>query len=94
MEANNGSQLPFKGKFQAEESRLDTPHHDLVGSGNGTHLGRFTYIAHVDINEATGTVSARRLGRRLTVTRSPRLRPERLWRKPSQFSPSGRSKSS
>jgi hypothetical protein len=54
-EAKNGSQLPFNGKLQAEESPLDTPQHDLVGSGNGTQLGRFTYIAHVDINEATGT---------------------------------------
>jgi hypothetical protein len=53
-EAKGGSELPFKGNLQATEAVEGTLHH-LVGTGNGTHLGRFTYIADITVDEVTST---------------------------------------
>jgi hypothetical protein len=52
-EAKGGSSIPFKGDLQATEAVNGQLHH-LTGTGNGTHLGRFTYDAHITVNPATG----------------------------------------
>jgi hypothetical protein len=52
-EAKSGSELPFKGNLQASEA-VDGALHHLVGSGNGTQLGRFTYTAEITVDEETG----------------------------------------
>jgi hypothetical protein len=51
--AQGSSAVPFKGDLQATEA-VDGNLHHLVGSGNGTHLGRFTYAATITVDEATG----------------------------------------
>ena len=48
------SELPFKGNLQATEA-VDGAAHHLVGTGNGTHLGRFTFIADITVDDVTST---------------------------------------
>lgn len=48
----NGSNLPFNGDLHGTETN-DTPHH-LVATGNGSHLGRFTYTADITVDDTTG----------------------------------------
>lgn len=48
-----GSALPFNGTLQASEA-VDGNLHHLVGSGNGTHVGQFSYAAEIAVDEATG----------------------------------------
>ena len=52
-ESKGGSDLPFKGDPQATEAVVGELHH-LIGGGNGTHLGRFTYAADITVDPATG----------------------------------------
>ena len=47
------SELPFKGRLQATEA-VDQAQHHLVGSGNGTQLGQFAYVADIEVNPDTG----------------------------------------
>ncbi len=51
-EAQNGSELPFKGNLQANE-KIDGALHHVLGSGNATHLGRFDYSAEITVNDET-----------------------------------------
>jgi hypothetical protein len=53
-QAKGGSELPFKGNLQATEA-VDGAVHHLVGTGNGTHLGRFTFIADITVDDVTST---------------------------------------
>ena len=50
--ATNALDLPFNGDLHGTESN-DTPHH-LVATGNGGHLGRFTYTADITVDDTTG----------------------------------------
>jgi len=52
-QAQQGSELPFKGNLQATEA-VDGALHHLVGTGDGTHLGRFTYAADITVDQQTG----------------------------------------
>jgi len=52
-QAQHGSELPFKGNLQATEA-VDGAVHHLAGTGNGTHLGQFTYSADITVDEQTG----------------------------------------
>jgi hypothetical protein len=52
-EAKGGSELPFKGDLQATEAVEGNLHH-LMGTGNATHLGRFTFTADITVDDATG----------------------------------------
>jgi hypothetical protein len=52
-EAKGGSELPLKGTLQATEA-VDGDLHHLVGTGNGTDLGRFTFTAYITVDEVTG----------------------------------------
>ena len=52
-QAQRGSELPFKGNLQATEV-VDGALHHLAGTGNGTHLGRFTYAADITVDDQTG----------------------------------------
>jgi hypothetical protein len=51
--ARAGADLPFRGRLDATEDASSVVHH-LIGAGNGTHLGHFTYAADITIDEATG----------------------------------------
>ena len=51
--AQHGSELPFKGNLQATEA-VDGAVHHLAGTGNGTHLGNFTYSADITVDGQTG----------------------------------------
>ena len=51
--AQGGSALPFKGDLQATEA-VDGSQHHLVGAGNGSHLGRFSYMADLTVDDNTG----------------------------------------
>ncbi len=51
--AKGVSGTPFKGRLQATET-VDGNLHHLVGTGNGTHLGRFTYTAEITVDNSTG----------------------------------------
>lgn len=51
--AKGGSDLPFAGNLQATEA-VDGELHHLSGAGNGTQLGRFTYVADITVNPVTG----------------------------------------
>jgi hypothetical protein len=51
--ATGASVLPFNGDLQATEA-VDGSLHHLVGTGNGTHLGRFTYAATISVDASTG----------------------------------------
>jgi hypothetical protein len=53
IQAEHGSELPFTGDVQATEGVNGSLHH-LVGTGNATHLGRFTYTADITVDEETG----------------------------------------
>jgi hypothetical protein len=53
LTAASGSELPFKGSLQATET-VEGNLHQLVGTGNGTHLGQFKYAADITIDPATG----------------------------------------
>jgi hypothetical protein len=48
--------LPFRGTLQATETEDGAVHH-LVGTGNATHLGRFTLTSDFIVNSATVTAS-------------------------------------
>jgi hypothetical protein len=50
--AENGSELPFKGNLQASEA-IDGALHQLVGTGNATHLGQFTFTADITVDDQT-----------------------------------------
>jgi hypothetical protein len=52
-QAHASSDLPFKGDVQATEA-VDGSQHHLVGTGDGTQLGRFTYTADITVDDATG----------------------------------------
>jgi hypothetical protein len=58
-QVNNGSQLPFKGTLDAlETSQFQPPGTVLasdVGTGNSTHLGRFTFVSTFRIDVMTST---------------------------------------
>ena len=51
-ESKSGPDLPFKGDLQATEAVNGQLHH-LTGTGNGTHLGRFTYAADLTVDPIT-----------------------------------------
>jgi hypothetical protein len=51
--AQSGSALPFEGNLRVAEL-VDGDQHHLVGGGNSTHLGRFTYAAEIVVDAATG----------------------------------------
>ena len=51
-EAEGGSDLPFKGDLRATEAVNGQMHH-LTGEGNSTHLGQFTYDAHITVDPIT-----------------------------------------
>ena len=56
--ATGGSALPFRGMFEATETVNGAQHH-LVGTGEATHLGRFTITSDFTVTSppprATGT---------------------------------------
>jgi hypothetical protein len=54
--AKGGSTLPFKGTFQGTETEDGAPHH-LLGSGEASHLGRFTLAAEYIVNQSVLTAS-------------------------------------
>jgi hypothetical protein len=56
-EAQGGSELPFRGTFQATETTatVNDPMNHLVGTGNATHLGRFTLTSDFTVDVATAT---------------------------------------
>jgi hypothetical protein len=56
QEARGGSDLPFKGAFTGTETEDGAPHH-LVGTGEATHLGRFTLTAEYIVNQSALTAS-------------------------------------
>ena len=47
-EAKGGSQLPFRGTLQASETVAGTLH-TLLGTGEATHLGRFTLTSEFTV---------------------------------------------
>jgi hypothetical protein len=51
--AEHGVALPFEGNLEAAEA-VDGAVHHLTGTGNGTHLGRFTYAADITVDGETG----------------------------------------
>lgn len=55
-EARGGSELPFRGTLQASET-VDGSLHHLVGTGQATHLGRFTLIADFTVTSPPPTAS-------------------------------------
>lgn len=55
-EAKGGSELPFRGTLQATETADGNLRH-LVGTGNATHLGRFTLTSDFIVDPATVTAS-------------------------------------
>jgi hypothetical protein len=53
--ATGGSELPFKGTYEGEETVSTPPsHHHLEAAGNATHLGRFTVTADWTVTPAGG----------------------------------------
>jgi len=54
--ARGGSELPFRGTLDATETEDGSLHH-LVGTGNATHLGRFTLTSNFTVDTATATAS-------------------------------------
>ena len=54
-EAQGGSEVPFRGTFQATEtfSTADDPMNHLVATGTATHLGRFTLTSDFTVDQAT-----------------------------------------
>lgn len=60
-EAKGGSELPFKGTLEATQTSRFQPGGtiliNLVGTGNATHLGRFTLTHQATVVFATGTSS-------------------------------------
>ena len=60
MQAQSGTQLPFRGSLQAVETSQLVPPVLLVnasGEGTGTHLGRFTATYQVTVTLATGSAT-------------------------------------
>ena len=59
-DAKGGSELPFRGTLQATETENGALHH-LVGTGEATHLGRFTFNSHFTVTApppaASGTAT-------------------------------------
>ena len=51
--AATGSEFALKGSLHATEA-VDGSHHHLTGTGNGTHLGTFSYAADIVVDETTG----------------------------------------
>ena len=52
-QAQGGADLPFRGDLTATEMVEGSQHH-LNGTGNGAHLGLFSYSADLVVDEATG----------------------------------------
>jgi hypothetical protein len=52
-EPNGTSELTLKGNLEATEL-VNGSHHELTGTGTGTHLGRFTYEAVLTVDHNTG----------------------------------------
>jgi hypothetical protein len=50
-EAKGGSELPFRGTLQATET-VDGSVHHLIGTGEATHLGRFTLTSEFTVTPA------------------------------------------
>ncbi len=59
-QATGGSELPFQGTLQATETADGAPRH-LAGTGEATHLGRFTLTAEFTVTSppprASGTAT-------------------------------------
>jgi hypothetical protein len=57
MEARGGSELPFRGSFEASETASGPggAQHHLEGTGHATHLGRFTITSDFTVNPITVT---------------------------------------
>jgi hypothetical protein len=55
-EATGGSELPFRGTLQATET-VDGALHHLVGTGEATHLGRFTLTSEFTVTSPPPTAS-------------------------------------
>lgn len=58
--ADAGEQVPFQGSLQGAVTRSGGPavvHVDIVGGGNGSHLGNFTFSAPHDVNTAARTAT-------------------------------------
>jgi hypothetical protein len=54
--ATGGSELPFKGTYEGEETVLTPPsNHHLEAAGNATHLGRFTVTADWTLGPTGGS---------------------------------------
>jgi len=53
-----GAASTFTGNLEATEN-VSGQVHDLIGGGVGTHLGRFTYTAHIIVNPQTGEGTGR-----------------------------------
>lgn len=58
-EARGGSDLPFRGTFEASETASGPggAQHHLEGTGNATHLGRFTITSDFTVNATTVTAA-------------------------------------
>ena len=79
-EAQGGSELPFRGTFQATErfSTADDPMNHLVGTGTATHLGRFTLTSDSPSMRQQLRQSERPCGQRPTAASSSRRSQDRL----------------
>jgi hypothetical protein len=55
-QARGGSELPFRGALQATET-VDGALHHLVGTGEATHLGRFTLTSEFTVTTPPPTAS-------------------------------------
>jgi hypothetical protein len=56
-EAKGGSELPFRGTLQATET-VDGSLHHLIGTGEATHLGRFTLTSEFTVTAPTASGTA------------------------------------
>ena len=52
--ATGGSELPVRGTLEASETEDGALHH-LVGTGEATHLGRFTLASDFTVNSTTAS---------------------------------------
>jgi hypothetical protein len=57
VQARGGSELPFRGTFEASETESGPggAQHHLEGTGNATHLGRFAITSNFIVNSTTVT---------------------------------------
>ena len=61
-DATGGSELPFSGTLQASETVVEGGVHHLSGTGEATHLGRFTLVSEFTVipppvSTASGTAT-------------------------------------